>query len=386
MKIAYIGQKGLPTKFGGIERHVEHIATNLAERGHDIFVYTRHWYTDKDLREYNGVNLIPLPSVKTKNFDAISHTFFATIHSLFKDYDIIHYHGVGPALLSWIPRVFKWKAKVIVTFHCKDSLHEKWGRIARFFLRLGEFFAVKYPHETITVSKTLQKYCYKRFLEKTTYIPNGAEIPEISGDNIIKEKFGLLSKKYILIACRLVKHKRIDLLINAFKNINTEHKLVIAGGSAYTDQYVSQLKKLAADDKRIIFTGYQSGEALEQLFGNALLFVHPSDLEGLPVAVIEAMSYGVPTLVSDIPEQKELIPDDLEKYLTFTHDDQKDLEIKLAALLENPNWLPTFGQRLKEEVKQYYNWQKVSIATEKLYKEVISRQGLKRFKATHIIG
>jgi len=384
MKIAYIGQKGMPTKFGGIERHVENLALNLAEMGHDIFVYTRPWYTDRALQEFKGVNLVSIPSIKTKNLDAISHTFFCSIHALFKDYDIIHYHGVGPALLSWIPRLFKFRTKVIVTFHCKDSQHEKWGRIAQFFLRLGEFFAVTYPHETITVSKALRKYCLKKFKKSTTYIPNGADIPEMMGDNIIKEKFGLYNKSYVFIAVRLVKHKRLDLLVDAFKNTKTDKKLVIAGGSAFTDDYVAQLKKRAADDKRIIFTGYQSGEALEQLFYNALLFVHPSDLEGLPVSVIESMAYSVPSLVSSIPEHLELIPEDLQSYLVFKQGNVGDLEIKLAKLLQNPDWLPTFGQRLKESVKENYNWRKIAYSTEKLYKDTLQKGQLKKIKPVHV--
>jgi len=386
MKIAYIGQKGLPTKFGGIERHVENLAINMADLGHDIFVYTRPWYTDKELTKFEGVNLISLPSIKTKHFDAISHTFFSSIHSLFKDYDIIHYHGVGPALMTWIPRIFKFKTKVIVTFHCKDRMHEKWGKGARFFLRLGEFFAVKFAHETITVSKVLKEYCYNTYKEQTTYIPNGTVLPEITGENIINEKFDLRSKEYFFIAVRLVKHKRLDLLIEAFKKIKTDKKLVIAGGSAFTDQYVQQLKKIAADDPRIIFTGYQSGEALEQLFSNALLFVHPSDLEGLPITVLESMSYGVPAVVSNIPEHLELIPDELEKYLVFKQGDADDLKNKIERLMENTNWLPTFGQRLRESVKEEYNWPSIAHSTEKLYKEAMSQGQLRKTKPVKING
>lgn len=384
MRIAYIGQKGLPTKFGGIERHVESLATGMAENGHDVFVYTRPWYTDKELKEFNGVNLISLPSLKTKNLDAISHTFLASIHALFKDFHIIHYHGVGPALMAWIPRIFKRKAKVIITFHCKDALHEKWGPIARFFLRLGEFFAVKFADETITVSETLKKYCFEKYKAETTFIPNGTTMPDIVGENIINEKFGLKSGDYIFIAVRLVRHKRLDLLIKAFKKIKTDKKLVIAGGSAFTDEYVKELKKTAADDPRIMFTGYQSGEALEQLFSNAMIFAHPSDLEGLPITVIEAMSYGVPVLVSDIPEQLELIPEDLRPQLTFKRGSAEDLEAKLRKLIENKNWLPMIGQRLREDVREKYNWKKITNETEKFYQEAYSRNSLKKTRPIQI--
>ncbi|MFZ5365207.1 MAG: glycosyltransferase family 4 protein [Patescibacteria group bacterium] len=386
MKIAFIGQKGIPTKFGGIERHAENLAVNLAQLGHEIFVYTRPWYTDKQLKEYKGVRLISVPSIKTKHLDAISHAFFCSLHALFKSYDIVHYHGVGPSLAAWIPKLFKWKTKIIVTFHCRDSEHDKWGSIARFFLRLGEWLAIAIPDETITVSQSLQKYCQRQYHKKTIYIPNGADIPDMVGDNIIFEKFGLRRNSYLLIAVRLVRHKRLDLLINAFKNIKTEKRLVIAGGSAFTDDYVASIKKLAADDKRILFTGYQSGESLSQLFANALVFVHPSDLEGLPVSVIESMSFAVPPLVSSIPEHLELIPDDLHSYLVFKQGSVGDLEIKLSRLIQNTNWLPTFGQRLRELVKENYNWQNIAFSTEKLYKDTLTRSQIKKINPARIIN
>lgn len=384
MKIAFIGQKGIPQRFGGIEHHVEKLAIGLADRGHDTFVYTRPWYADRTLSRYQGVNLISLPSIKTKHFDAISHTFFATMHALFKDFDIIHYHGVGPAILSWIPRIFKPKAKVLVTFHSIDSLHDKWGAFARFFLRIGEYFAVKFPHETITVSKMLQEYCNKKYKYEAAYIPNGTEMPEIAGENIINEKFNLKNKEYFFIAVRLIRLKRIELLIEAFREMKIDKKLVIAGGSAFTDDYVQELKKMAADDKRIIFTGYQSGEALQQLYENAQIFIHPSDFEGLPVSVLEAMSYSVPVVVSDIPAHLELVPDELQDYLVFKKGDKEDLKRKLSNLLENSNSLPSIGQRLRKVVKENYNWKDIVVQTEKLYKEVLTREQVKKIKPVQI--
>ncbi|HUT22267.1 MAG TPA: glycosyltransferase family 4 protein [Candidatus Bipolaricaulota bacterium] len=378
MKIAFIGQKGLPAKYGGVENHVEKLAMGLAERGHDVFVYTRPWYTDKNLKEYKDVSLISLPSLKTKHFDAISHTFLCTMHSLFKKYDVIHYHGIGPALMSFLPRIFLRRTKVVVTFHSIDSLHEKWGAVARFFLKLGERFAVTAPHETIAVSKSLQKYCHDKFNVEVVYIPNGASLPESFGDNIVKEKFNLRSKGYLLVAVRLIKVKRIDLLIEAFKDLKTEKRLVIAGGSVFTDDYVNDLKKMAAGDRRIMFTGFQSGEALQQLFENALLFVHPSDSEGLPISVLESMSFGVPTVVSNIPAHLELMPENLRSALVFEKGDAGDLKKKLSSLLANVNTLPNMGQQLKREVIDEFDWQKVIERTEKLYKEIIYQPRLKK--------
>lgn len=175
MKIAILGSKGIPAKSGGIERHVEDLSVRLADLGHEVFVYSRKRYTKYDQPKYKGINLIYLPSLNTKNLDAITHTFLATIHALFKNYDIIHYHGVGPATLSFIPRLLKRKTKVIATFHCRDQFHQKWGRIARQYLALGEYASCKFPHKTIVISKVIQDYCKKTFNRETEYIPNGVD-------------------------------------------------------------------------------------------------------------------------------------------------------------------------------------------------------------------
>mgnify|MGYP000092701035 FL=1 len=165
MKIAFIGQKGIPTQQGGIEKHVEKLSVKLANLGFEVTVYSRPYYTKDDRKtyEYQGVKIINLPSIKTKNLDAISHTFLATFHALFQDYDIIHYHGVGPSLMSFIPRIFKPKTKIIATFHCIDRQHQKWGTFAKLMLSFGEWAACHFPHETIAISQILKKYCYYRF-------------------------------------------------------------------------------------------------------------------------------------------------------------------------------------------------------------------------------
>lgn len=176
MKIAFLGSKGIPAKSGGIERHVEDLSVRLARLGHEVFVYSRKQYTKYDKKQYKGVNLIYLPSIRTKNLEAITHTFLATLDVLRKKYDIIHYHGVGPATLSFIPRLLCRKAKVIVTFHCQDQFHQKWGRFARLYLAFGEYASCKFPHKTIVISNTIKDYCKKVFNKDTERIPNGVEV------------------------------------------------------------------------------------------------------------------------------------------------------------------------------------------------------------------
>ncbi len=177
MKIAMIGQKGIPTRFGGIERHVEELAIRLGTLGHEVRVYTRAWYAAPKKRFSRGVSTVVTPTVNTKHLDAIVHTFTATIHAIGAGVDVIHYHGVGPSLLSFIPRIFAPRIRVVSTFHCIDRKHQKWNVFARLALGLGERAACVFPHATIAVSKTLQAYCDNSFNTDTIYVPNGISKP-----------------------------------------------------------------------------------------------------------------------------------------------------------------------------------------------------------------
>jgi glycosyltransferase involved in cell wall biosynthesis len=313
MRIAFIGQKGIFVRTaGGVETHVENLSLQLVDRGHEVFVYARPHFCFIRRKKYLGVNLIKLPSIPTKNLDTITHTFFSTIHALFCKYDVIHYHGVGPATLAWIARLLKPRTKIVVTFHSIDRFHKKWGWFARLYLGFGEWAACKFPHATIVVSKVLQKYCKKKFDARTTYVPNGVLIPRKPSKEPL-EKWGLKPGKYILAVARLVRHKGIHYLIEAYKNLynkeflirqdgfgmtnkialamtNGGAKLVIVGAPSFTDDYLDYLKEVAAEDPNVIFTGFQRGATLSALFANAYLYVHPSEAEGLAITILEALS------------------------------------------------------------------------------------------------
>ncbi|MFZ2881719.1 MAG: glycosyltransferase family 4 protein, partial [Candidatus Moraniibacteriota bacterium] len=285
MKIAYIGQKGIPVKTGGVERYVEEVATRMARNGHEVFVYVRNNYTDKNLHEYEGAKLIHLPSIPTKNLDAISHTFFATMHALFQNYDVIHYHSIGPTSLSIIPKILKIKAVIISTFQCQDYFHKKWGVFARAYLRFSEKLTCTIPDETIAISQMLYDHAKEKYGSSPVIIPNGAEI-RFNPNHDALANWNLQKNEYILSASRLIRHKGVHYLINAFnklceKNLNQGKKLVIAGDGSFTDEYVGYLKDLAKNNKNIIFTGTVSGKKLEQLFSHCFLFIQPSESEGM---------------------------------------------------------------------------------------------------------
>lgn len=367
MKIAMLGLKGIPVGEygGGIERHVEELAERLVRRGHTVFVYVRSYtLKGKKARLFRGVRLISLPTIRYKNLETIVHTLLATLHVLFMPVSVIHYHGVGPATLAWIPRVFKPWARVVVTFHAIDRFQKKWGAFARFYLGFGEWAAMHFPYRTIVVSHVLQIYTHRRYKKPAIFIPNGVET------RLIKKSHALVSlhlrpQNYFLTVARLVRHKGIHYLIQAFRNIKTDKKLVIVGAPSFTEDYVEYLMKLSADDQRIVFTGYQTGETLAQLYAHAYLYVHASEMEGLSLSILEAMSYGAPVLISNIPENFEAID---HSGFSFLNRNVHDLRKKMVHALGNPKVVREMVRRGKKFVKNEFNWDAIVRATEKVYR------------------
>ncbi|MFH0856975.1 MAG: glycosyltransferase family 4 protein, partial [bacterium] len=370
--IYFIGQKGIPAKFGGIERHVEELSVRLSDMGHEVFVYTRPNYTPSDLKKYRGVNLICLSGFSTKNFDTITHTFRACIDVIRKrDADIIHFHSIGPASLIWIVKLFKPNTAVLATFHSRCYLHKKWGFFAKAYLKFGEFMACKAPERTITVSRSLAKYAGEKYRVNTEYIPNGVPLFKKREPDEIR-KWGLETDNYILAVSRLIGHKGLHFLIEAYKNIVTDKKLVIVGDGVHSEKYVARLHNLSEGNSNIIFTGGQTGKILEELYSNAYLFVQPSESEGLSIALLEAMAYENPALASDIEENKEAAGDD---GLYFRSKDVSDLQKKLEWALENSLSLKNGGILNRKRAEKFYNWDEIAKNTADVYKEVIlSRQ------------
>jgi glycosyltransferase involved in cell wall biosynthesis len=380
MKIAMIGQKGIPAKAGGIERHVEELSVELTNRGHDVLVFCRSKYT-WPIRDHRGVRCIQTPSISTKHLDAITHTFTSIIRAAREKVDVFHIHGVGPALLSWLPKLIRPSAKVIVTFHCIDRHHQKWNVFARAMLYLGERCAVKIPDATITVSKTLQAYCRMSYNADTKYIPNGTPIQLDDADPKMLKPFKLKPGKYVMFCARLVRHKGAHLLIDAWKQVKKKRpdlvknlKLVIVGGSAFTDDYVDELKKMAKKDKSVVMTGTQTGETLHALFQNSYSVVHPSESEGLPISILEAMSYGKCVLSSDIPENLELTK---EHGLSFTRGDVNDLSNKIIMMLEAPKLVKAVGEEARLHIAKNYDWKDISETTDYLYELTMLEPKLK---------
>ncbi len=373
MQIAMIGQKGVPSAYGGIETHVTELATRLVREGFAVVAYGRNWYSAKAANDrYNGVRLILLPSLHTKHLDAISHTLLATLHACFiVRPDIYHFHGVGPSLLSWIPKILAPKARVIATLHCLDRQHSKWNVVARLMLKLGEKACLTFADDCIVVSRTLQKYTAAEYGLPSTYIPNGITPRRTTADILLLNPFNLQSYHYVAMVSRLVPHKGAHTLIDAWQKarvlnpaVMRDLKLAIVGDSAFTDSYVKSLKVQAINDPSIIFTGYQQGETLEAIFTGARFTINPSTSEGLPIAVLEAMSYGKAVIASDIPAHLEIVADYGVPFATGNVD---DLAQKIVDLASDPMQAASLGHLARTFVEQDYNWDDLALQTVALY-------------------
>jgi glycosyltransferase involved in cell wall biosynthesis len=372
MKIAFIGQKGIPAIAGGVEKHVEKLSTRLVAEGHEVTVYVRSHYTPATLETFQGVKLVHVPSIHTKHLDAISHTLFATLHALFAEYDVIHYQSIGPSILSIIPRLLKPKCRVVATFHSRDYTHKKWGWMARTFLHMAEYITCTVPERTIVSSETLIDYAKSTYGRTVAFIPSGAEVA-FESDTTVLAELGLRSKRYLLAVHRLVPHKGTHYLIKAFKELEDTNripnnfKLVIVGTHADTEEYEKFLKHLAEGRSNIIMAGERTGQAMESLYSHAYLYVQPSEQEGLSLALLEAMGHGLLPLVSDIEPHKEAVAN---TGAYFPVKDIEGLKKELAYFINKSDEVAVLGRAAQERVREHYSWEAVAKKTIEVYRDV----------------
>ena len=368
-KIAMLGHKRIPSREGGIEIVVEELATRMVALGNKVVCYNRSGhhvsgkeYDAKKLKEYKGIRLKNVLTINAKGLAAMTSSFFASLKCAFGKYDVVHFPAEGPCAMMWLPKLFG--KRCVATVHGLDHQRAKWGGFARKYILFGEKCAVKYADEIIVLSKAVQDYFKETYNRDTKFIPNGVNRPEIKEANLIKEEYLLEKEEYILFLGRLVPEKGIQYLIEAFKQIDTEKKLVIAGGSSDTIEFEKELKEQASDDPRIIFTGFVQGEKLEELYSNAYIYTLPSDLEGMPLSLLEAMSYGNCCVVSDIPECAEVVKD---KAVVFEKSNVQDLKCKLQMLIESKEKAFGYKKEAADYICEMYNWDDVVEQTLKLY-------------------
>jgi len=361
MRIAYIAVKGIPIG-GGIEKVTEEIGSRLVERDHRVTVYSsRDYGTEKD-GIYKGMTIRTVPSINTKALHKLSICYHATRDVMRNgNVDIVHVHAVGPSVFSVLPRLRG--IPTVVQTHGLEWKRDKWGIIGKTFFKLSDYTVVYFPNRATSVSKTQKQYYEEKFGREIVYIPNGVAPVEKRSAKWILDR-GIIPNRYILFAARLVEEKGAHFLVKAFKALKTDMKLVIAGDAAHMEKYKAKLRELAGDDSRILFPGFLTGEPMEELFSNAYLFCLPSTLEGLPVALLDAMNYGNCCVASDIPENLEA----LEGYgYTFRNRDPDDLRDTLQVLIEHPEKVEEKKTEAMEHVRATYSWDRVTDMMEALY-------------------
>lgn len=375
LRIAMIGHKRIPSREGGVEIVVEELSVRMAQKGHRVEAYNRYGhhvsgkkYDDeygwKGRKYYKGVRVRIIPTFQSSSLNAIVYSFLATLRALFTKYDVLHYHAEGPCAMLWIPKMFG--KRVVVTIHGLDWQRAKWGNFASRVIKFGEKMAARHADEVIVLSRNVQQYFKEKYGREVTYIPNGINRPERRKADLIREKYGLEKDGYFLFLARIVPEKGLHYLIEAYQKLDTDKKLVIAGGNSQAVEYMEQIHEMAAKDDRILMTDFVQGQTLEELYSNAYAFVLPSDVEGMALSLLEAMSYGNCCLVSDICENTEVVE---EQALHFRKGDVKDLQEKLQYLLEHPDTVERLRSGSADFICGKYNWDEVVDETLRLYRK-----------------
>lgn len=362
LRVAFIGGRGVVSKYSGIETYYEEVGKSLAQLGHEVTVYCRTYFTPP-LSERHGMRLVRLPTIRSKHFETVIHTALSTVHAMTQSYDVVHYHCLGPALFSFLPRLFG--AKTAVTVQGLDWQRKKWGRLASTVLRLGERASARLPNATMVVSQVLQERYLRLHDGNTFYIPNGGVLRPWREPRQILE-FGIEPGNYVLFLGRFSPEKGCHLLVVAFEQLQTDAKLVMAGASSYCDAYSRELRRHASD--RIRMLDWVSGETLDELITNAMIFVLPSDLEGLSLALLDAMGAGLCVVTSDVPENREVVEG---AGFTFECGNARDLAERLRFLIANPAVREAAGRTARRRIEDRYQWRNVALDIEKAYYEMM---------------
>lgn len=384
MKIGIIGHKRIPSNEGGIEKGVEEHSVRMAKIGHQVTVYNRGGhnvfgkeYDKRKQKKYKGVNIVTVPTVKGAACVPI-YSFFATIHAAIVGYDCVSYRASGSCVM--IPLAKMLGLRTVASLHGIDSQRDKWGGFASRYLEFGEKMAATKADVCLVLSKNMKEYIDNKYHSNSVLFANGIDKPQKHIPEIIKNKYELNKETYVLSLGRIVPEKGIHYLIEAFKKCSTEKKLVIAGGAESNKEYYNNLLELAKDDKRIIFTGYVEGQEIQELYSNAYIFALPSNLEGMANALLEAMSYDNCCLISDIPENTEVVE---KKAVWFKKGNVEDLKNELQNLLDHPEFVEKYRKGAGDYVLKKYNWdyiveQMLDIYSGNIveYKEILKRHGI----------
>lgn len=389
MKIVMLGHKRIPSREGGVEIVVEELATRMADKGHAVTVYNRkgthvagsaNEQTEYGKKyKYKGVQVKTAFTLPQKSLNAIVYSFFATIKACFSGADVIHFHAEGPC--SMIPLARLFGKKCVATIHGLDWQRAKWGGFATKFLLFGEKMAAKHADRVIVLSEGVKKYFQDTYERETIVIPNGITKPENREPNIIMYKYGLHGEDYLLFLARLVPEKGVHTLLEAYEKSNVKIPLVIAGGSSHSNEYCQKIEAMAEKinaeaskshtGQKVIMTGFVQGKELEELYSNAMLYILPSEIEGMPLSLLEAMSYGNLCLTSDIPENADVTED---YGYSFVSGDVNSLTEKLIEVCVEAEPLRNTEKYTRESIQAFilgkYNWDDVTKRTLECYEGI----------------
>jgi glycosyltransferase involved in cell wall biosynthesis len=375
VKIAMVGQRGIPATFGGVEHAVEELGAELVARGHDVVVYCRRGYGGNRSGTHRGMHLVHLPAPRTAGLEAFGHTGLATAHLLMHAPDIVHFHAIGPGLFTPVPRYLR-RIPVVQTIHGMDNHRAKWGRGARRVLDAGVWMSHKVPDATIVVSRDLETMYRTRWQHATTEIPNGVRAFAAPDGRDELDALGLAHRGYLLFVGRLVPEKAPDQLLRAFRALDTDVRLVVVGDSSHTDVYANAVRALAADDDRVVLPGFVYGDAKAQLLANARAFVLPSLLEGLPIVLLEALAAHLPIVASSIAPNMEVLGRDRDSVRLVEPGNEESLREALAWAV-NPDGLPVRlagATALARDALARYDWADIAARTEAVYEAALRRR------------
>jgi glycosyltransferase involved in cell wall biosynthesis len=362
LSVAFVGGRGVVGTYSGIETYYEEVGARLAARGHAVTAYCRDYFTP-DLAEYRGIRVRRLPCLRTKHLETLSHSLLATFACLWKGFDVVQYHAVGSAPLAALPRLFG--RTTVVSVRGLDWQRGKWGAVARGALKAGEWASVRFPTATVVVSKELQRHYAEAHGRATVCIPN-AVVPATRRPADRIRGFGLERDGFLLFAGRLSPEKGVHTLLEALRPLSRRRRLVIAGGSSYSQTYIEELRREAWED--VLFLGNVDHRTMEELLSNCYAYVLPSAMEGLSVGLLEALSFGNCIVASDIPANREVIGD---AGLTFPPGDVEALRRQLATLLDDPAAVEHYRLLAAAQARSQPDWDEVARRTEALYLDLL---------------
>ena len=366
LRIMVLGLRGFPDVQGGVETHCQALYPLIAQQGFEVDVLTRAPYVDQSVTEWQGIRFHALWSPVASGLEAMLHSCLGVLYAAIKRPDILHIHAIGPAIVTPLARLVG--VKVVVTHHGPDYDREKWGAFARFVLKTGESFGMRFANRRIVISEVIRSLVMEKYGKASDRIPNGVNEPQSTGSADVLEELVLRSNRYVLLVSRMVPEKRHIDLIQAFRQAALEGwKLALVGDLSADDNYVREVREKAGQSGDVVLAGFRTGEELAGLLSNAGIFVLPSSHEGLPIALLEAMSYGLPVVASDIPAHLELA---LDEQCYFPLGDVGLLAERLSAITADESFRQSQSEYGRRTVHEKYNWSDVAARTAALYREI----------------